>query len=333
MAKGYNPTEYIYSSARIRALETRIATRERIYHLADAESSAQVVSQLEDMGFDTSGGTDGAAREDMLDSLLVKGYAEIASMECSSAIAFMRYQYDANNIKALIKSAARGVSPESMLSTLGTVELSVLNDAFSKKDYAAFPKNIEAAIHEAEEAFASTKNPQKIDFIIDRACFADMREAAEASGIELAKKLVVAKIDQTNIMITLRVLQMKLGMIADSVLSEAYIEGGSFSLDELKSALAEGEDALARCASGAGYTVLGDAIVEREMLGSLEKKVDDLWLNRAKDAKHLIFGAEVAIGYIAALEYVVKNVRIILAGKDAGLAPERIRERLRDCYV
>ena len=44
----------------------------------------------------------------------------------------------------------------------------------------------------------------------------------------------------------------------------------------------------------------------------------------------LVFGAEIAIGYIVALEYEVKNIRIILAGKDAGLSPEVIRERLRD---
>ena len=32
MAKGYNPTEYMYSSARIRALENKIASKERLRH-------------------------------------------------------------------------------------------------------------------------------------------------------------------------------------------------------------------------------------------------------------------------------------------------------------
>ena len=44
-------------------------------------------------------------------------------------------------------------------------------------------------------------------------------------------------------------------------------------------------------------------------------------------------GIEVPVSYILALENEIKNVRIILAGKDAGLSEDRIRERLRDCYV
>ena len=44
-------------------------------------------------------------------------------------------------------------------------------------------------------------------------------------------------------------------------------------------------------------------------------------------------GIEVPVSYILALENEIKNVRIILAGKDAALPEDRIRERLRDCYV
>ena len=52
MAKGYNPTEYLYSSARIRALETKIASRERTMHLADADSAESVLAPLSDFGFE-----------------------------------------------------------------------------------------------------------------------------------------------------------------------------------------------------------------------------------------------------------------------------------------
>ena len=104
MARSYNPTEYMYSSARIRALETKIATRERLRHMADAQDSAAVVSQLSDFGFEVATGGEAVSRERMLESVLVGGYAEVASMECADAVAFMRYQYDANNIKAIIKT-------------------------------------------------------------------------------------------------------------------------------------------------------------------------------------------------------------------------------------
>ncbi|MBP3370206.1 MAG: V-type ATPase subunit [Clostridia bacterium] len=332
MAKGYNPTEYMYSSARIRVLETRIATRERLRHIADADSSEAVMSQLGDFGFGASG-TEATERESALEGALLNGYSEIESMECAGVVDFWRYQYDANNIKAVIKCASRGVDPESMLSALGTVSVERARDAFNTKDYSVFPKNIAAAIPEAEEAFAATSNPQKIDFIIDRACFADMLDSAQRSGIALAQKLVRAKIDLVNIMVTLRVLRMNLGVVAQGILDEAYIDGGSYDKDFFISALGDGEEELATRLLRGEYESLAAAMLDGATLGVLERRVDDILMGIAKEARYVSFGAEIAIGYIVALEYEVKNIRIILAGKDAGLSADVIRERLRDCYA
>ena len=330
MAKGYNPTEYMYSSARIRALEIKTATKDRLRHLADSESSDAVIAALGELGFELVKRDGAVVREETLESLLVAGYAEIASMESDGVVDFMKYQYDANNI---IKCASRTISPDSMLSVLGTVKVDDAKRAFAEKDYSAFPQNMRSAIADAEEAFAETANPQKIDFIIDRACFADMLVSADRSGIELAKRLVRAKIDLVNIMMTLRIMRMKLGKTAEGILGEVYIGGGSFDQKTLADELSAGEESFAQNTVKIGYESLANAILDGESLSDLERRADDLYFSIAKEAKYISFGAELAIGYIAALEYEVKNIRIILAGKDAGLSPEVIRERLRDCYV
>jgi V/A-type H+-transporting ATPase subunit C len=126
---------------------------------------------------------------------------------------------------------------------------------------------------------------------------------------------------------------MKLGKTAAGILGEVYIGGGSFSETTLVGALESGEESFAHDVVRAKYESLATAIVDGEPLGDLERRVDNLWFSVAREAKYVSFGAEIAIGYIAALEYEVKNIRIILAGKDAGLSPEVIRERMRDCYV
>jgi V/A-type H+-transporting ATPase subunit C len=333
MAKSYNPTEYMYSSARIRALENKIATNDRLRHMADAQDSGAVISQLSDFGFETVAGGELLPRDRMLESVLVDGYAELAAMECAAAVDFMRYQYDANNIKAIIKCAARGVSVESMLSPLGSVSTESAKNAFKEKDYGVFSKNIAQAISEAEDAFAKTSNPQQIDFIIDRACFADMLDSARQSGVELAIKLVVAKIDILNIMIALRVMRMDLGNMAVPILSEAYIDGGSYQQNQIADAAKNGEEALAALIARGPYEAIASAMLGSASLGEIERIADDLWFAIAKTAKYVSFGAQIAIGYIVALEYEVKNIRIILAGKDAGLSADIIRERLRDCYA
>lgn len=333
MAKCYNATEYMYSSARIRALETRIASREQIARMTEAQSSENIVAQLSDFGFEAVYADGKLQREEMLMGVLRAGFNELGSMECADAIRFLKFQYDCNNVKSLIKCGARGISADGMLLPLGSVSVEQAKKAFATKDYSAFPENMARAIPEAEEAFAATANPQKIDFIIDRATFADMLAAADGCGVSLARELAVAKIDLVNITMTARLIRMKLGAQAGALFDETFIEGGSLDKDELSAALADGEQALSDMLEFSNYSAMSELISSGATLGALEKKADDIWMGIARKACYVPFGAEVAIGYMCALEYEVKNIRIILAGKDAGLSSETIRERLRECYV
>ena len=333
MAKSYNSTEYMYSSARIRALETKIASREQIARMAEAQSSENIVAQLSDFGFDVvySGGK--LSREDTLMSVLKAGFSDLAGMECAQAVEFLKYQYDCNNIKSLIKCGARGISADGMLLDLGSVSVDRARDAFATKDYSVFPENMAAAIPEAEEAFAATANPQKIDFIIDKATFADMLRTASECGVPLARELALARIDLVNITMAARLIRMKLGAQAGALFDEVYIEGGTLEKDVLSEAISESNQALADMLEYSSYSAMSELIASDASLGTLEKKADDIWIGIARKACYVPFGAEVAIGYICALEYEVKNIRIILAGKDAGLSSDTIRERLRECYV
>ena len=52
-----------------------------------------------------------------------------------------------------------------------------------------------------------------------------------------------------------------------------------------------------------------------------------------KNARYILAGAPALIAYIYAAELYVKNVRIILASKEAGESADIIRERLRGTYV
>ena len=45
------------------------------------------------------------------------------------------------------------------------------------------------------------------------------------------------------------------------------------------------------------------------------------------------YGPEAVIAYIAAVEGEITAVRMILTGKLTGVAPETIRERLRELYA
>ena len=51
------------------------------------------------------------------------------------------------------------------------------------------------------------------------------------------------------------------------------------------------------------------------------------------EAKLVGYGEEPAVAYLAAVENEITAVRMILTGRLAGIAPNVIRERLRDLYA
>ena len=68
-------------------------------------------------------------------------------------------------------------------------------------------------------------------------------------------------------------------------------------------------------------------------LAAVEKAADDLYMERVRKDAKIPFGSPVVGGYLVGWETAVKNVRIILAAKDAELSPAVIRERIRLSYV
>ncbi|MBO5938237.1 MAG: V-type ATPase subunit [Clostridia bacterium] len=334
----YRNTDYMYASARIRALEGRIAGRERLERMIEARSSGEILSSLGEYGFSLvragADGTGAILREPTLASALTEAYAELFAMtEQSRVIDFLRYPTDCNNVKAQIKCFSRGVDARGlMIDGVGTLSLAEVENAFREKDFSAFPARLAEMIPVAEKQFAETRNPQVVDLLLDRACYEDMLASAKASGVAFAVRLVETKIDLQNVITCVRLIRMALGTAGEAMLEEAYLVGGTVELSMLREALSEGEAWLSERLLYTRYSDLLSA-EEHLSLGQIEVRADDLFMEIVREAKYTPFGAEVLIGYAIAVEYEVKNIRIILAAKDAGLAPDGIRERLRKSYV
>ena len=50
-------------------------------------------------------------------------------------------------------------------------------------------------------------------------------------------------------------------------------------------------------------------------------------------SRYIPFGIPIVLSFLCELEYEIKNIRIILAAKAAGLSPEEITRRVRGSYV
>lgn len=339
--KRLQPTDYMYASARVRALENRLVGRERMELLAECRSAGEVTDRLAEYGLtlpeaDTpaTGEVIGRLRESMLLSAMKEAYDEVeAAVPDPAVFRYFRYPYDCNNLKAAIKCGIRDVSAEDMLFDFGTVPADEVEATVREGNYEAFPPCMASAALRARELYDKTGDPRMIDAVLDRACYEDMLAAAEATGDDTLVGWLRMRIDLTNILITLRVLRLGKGFSAGGVAEDLLLPGGTLDADFFEEAFESGEGSLWSALSPTEYYPLLKVEGDPRPLYAVEKACDDLFVERVRADANTPFGAAVAGGYLIGWETAVKNIRILLAAKEAGWSAETIRERIRVSYV
>ena len=340
--KKLQPTEYTYASARIRSLENRIVGRERMEILMESKSVEEVLDRLAEYGYVTaeedatvtSGKVASATREAMLLAALREAFDEVEQAVPGPALfRYFRYPYDCNNIKAAIKCSIRGIPAKDLLFDFGTVSADRVETLLREGKYEDFPPAMAAAIPVAKDVFDRTADPRRIDTVLDKACYADMLAAAEGTGDETLLSWVKAKIDLTNILTTLRILRMSMGAVGGAFLEETLISGGALEVSFFTKIYEEGEARLWEALSPTAYYRLTFVEGDPRPLSAVEKACDDLYMTLVREGARIPFGAPVAGGYLIGCETAVKNIRIVLAAKEAGLDTSVLRERVRLSYV
>ena len=219
-----------------------------------------------------------------------------------------------------------------MLFDFGAIPLDVVLDAVRTGDYEALGAFGEATAL-AAKTYEKTKDPQQIDLILDKACYAQMLRLADASGIAFVKTLVRVKIDLVNLMIVVRILRMNRGDVGRLFLKDALLPGGDLSVSDLSTLADAEEEVLMERLFYTQYADFAKAAKENATLAHMERAADDAFMRRVKEAKMIGSGPEVLVGYLLGYETEIKNLRILLSGKDAGLSTDVIRERMRENYV
>lgn len=330
MAVKIKYTDYLYAAARIRAMENKLIGAEKLNALLELRSCREIVAALTSFGVG-EGVADGEGIDGILENTLKNGFAE-ATTACSgnAPFAFLQYPYDCNNIKAMLKASLRGISAQDLLSHTGTVDERTLLALIEQGKTQGVPAHMAAAVATAKEQFAKTGDPQVVDLLLDRACYADMAQAVK--GFPFAERALAIRADLTNLLTCLRLLRMGATFPMRDAMLRALVPGGTLAEGFFKEAFDAGEDRFVDLLAATPYAALFDISGEKS-LAAIEKKADDLYMDYIRTAKFIPFGAEVAIGYLVGLDFSVKNLRILYAGKAAGLPTETIRERIRNSYV
>ena len=140
-----------------------------------------------------------------------------------------------------------------------------------------------------------------------------------------------AKADLVNLSMALRALYM--GKPA-SFFKGMLLPGGTIAQQAWLSAY-EKPEKLPQLVKGYGPKVYQAALAAQSAPGriaQLERAMDDYLLSVYAPYRQRIDAAQRIVGYLLMREREAAAVRLIMAGKTAGFAEEKIRERLRDLY-
>ena len=315
----YKDTDFLYASARVSAFETRLLTREKYMQLIDAATEKDAVSLLGDALAPVY--TDGSFDiEATIEGLIDTAFSEVAkSIPAPKLFDFMRYEFDANNLKAAIKAHVGGTTADGMLFACGSVPPASAVEAVESGNFAAFPAHMAKAAPKALEAYAATRDPQRIDLAVDAAAFADMLDGAAADARLAAA--VRLRIDAVNVQSAVRMLDA--GKAAG--LPAVLLAGGNLAEDLFKVPDRATLAAALREKDAKVAVLLADADAS---LGEIGRAAEKLLADGA-DTQFVPFGLVKIYAYLSAVLAEAKNLRIIFALRAAHAEKDTILQNIR----
>ena len=336
-------TEYAYASGKIRALENKFFNKPELAGLLEMPFSS-IVEELENRGYpgvEKEKNIIGKEEEiiileEMIDTRLSKAYKMVRELSLDPAItdAFILLN-DGHNLKGLIKLKYTQIKKKKKVflkkSLFGEEELKKMVES---NNFSAFPLSLQGLPHEAVEAYKRWKNPQNIDFILDRGFWEYFKTQTEENVfVNEVRKI---RIDLINILIFLRLKEKKQ---KETILTKSLISGGTITKDKFLENFSDQKninDFIGKIKFSPYKEIVreGYNYWEKERSFSfLEKLGDDFLINYIKKAKYSFLSINLLIGYLLARENEAKNLRILLYGKYSDLSKEIIEGELRETYV
>jgi len=325
--------DYAYATARVRALEKNLLTRERLERILEAKTDEDAVKVLSECGYPSVSSLSLSEIEKMLAKERLKLFDETLRMSPDRRIVdLFLIKYDYHNLKAIIKGEAKGADYDSSLIDAGRIRTKAMKVMLLESNYHEMPPAMGAAVSEAREVLSCTSDPQTSDIILDKACYQEMLSVATEIGNEVIKGYVRLLIDSVNLRACVRLKRMGRSF---EYLRRAYIPGGNVSVSKLSAEITPellgniyAHTALQKAAEAGIAALKGDL-----GLSFLDLECDNALLSYLKSAKYVAFGESPLAAYLAAKETELTAVRIVLTGRLAGLSPETVMESLRDTYV
>lgn len=323
---------YVYAVARIRALETRLLSSQKVSRLVGL-SSEELLKSLGDTDYAPFLPSSPRDCELIIDSRRKMLFSLVDKLILDSpVIEFLKARFDNYNIKISLKAKITETEPKTLL-PYGNISTSEITDIFRNELYSRLPAYYEEGIKRGVEAYYVDRDPSVLDIIIDRSYFAYRGEKILESGDLFLASLHKISIDLTNIKTLLRT---KWASVEKRKFSRGLIDGGFIPHNEFIDAYDEaGENLWERFKFTPYFHILSEgapAVFKDSSFLKLEKLCDDTFLDFLGTTKFLTFGVEPIVAYFYAMENEFKILRMLFTASIYGIEQDVLKERLPEVF-
>ena len=324
-------TEYLRISSRVRAMENRLMTRDRLERMIDARDDGEALKVLSECGYGEL-----TAVED-LERALSAGRTQTVQ-DLSQAVPDRRLvelfqlKYDYHNAKVLLKSAVSGQKPDRLLISGGRYEPEMLVDSWERGDFSAFSPAYAQALNRAALELKQSGDPQQADLLLDRACYEEMALLAKGLDSAFLQEYVRLAVDAANLRSCVRCARLEK---EPQFLGKVLLEGGNVPVRTLIQT--HGQD-IASCFKSGPLQQAAEMGAKLAQPGgapltAFERECDNVLQRCLAQCRRCPFGEQVVVGYLYAKEAELTAIRTVMAGRMAGLTGDVIRQRLRETYI
>lgn len=330
--KKIKENDFLSISARVRVLETRLLTAERMERMIDAKDVNDAAKVLGECGYPELPEVTNSALDAMLAQAQAALFEDMGKAVGNDAlIDVFRCKYDYHNAKTLVKAEALKLDQDRLLLGGGRYAPAALAEDYRQEDLRAYADTFREAIGHAREVLGSSGDPQQADIILDRAYFEELTALAGASGSKFLEGYVTALIDGANLRAAVRAARLSKG---GEFLRSVLVEGGSVSPEDI--ARVKGTE-LGRVFKNTAFAAAAEAgaalaVPNGGSLTDFERLCDDAVMDYLAKARMIPFGEQPVVAYLYAREAEATAIRIILTGRMADIDGAIIRQRLRRAY-
>ena len=245
-----------------------------------------------------------------------------------TAAAYFLASRDFHNAKALLKAKYLGVSEEKMLAGEGLIPVSVLSSCVASSDFSALQEDnpeLKTACEETLKCFEEeTVSGAEIGVLFDRENMLYLTRVVKYN--RLLKNFLAQKADMLNILTAFRAANQDLA-------EKYYLPCGTLSKAQLSALFLENEEKLLGAFLGAPYAEFDKVCLQARGKGlpftDAEKRLASFETEYFAARKYELKREEPFLYYVLRRRVENANVRIVFAGKLAGLREAEIKNRLR----